>query len=132
MSLETPEVPAGNGAGPKTRLLSLSDLDKRTQAYRKTVELIAGIERDLGGSDRLSVQERTIVQRAGLLATIAASEEARFLAGEPIDVVVLCTVNNSLKRLLEAVGLKRQSRPINEIDQHLLAALKEEYDADGS
>jgi hypothetical protein len=93
-------------------LLSLTDIDKRTASYRRTVELIAGIEVDLGGRDRLSHQERALVQRAGVLAAIAAHEETRWLAGEAIDVVVLCTVNNSLKRLLETVGLRRVPRDV--------------------
>jgi hypothetical protein len=125
MPADAPEIHAGSGP-PKTRLLSLGDIDKRTQAYRKTVELISGIEQDLGGRDRLSSQEICIVQRIGVLAAIASSEESKWISGEPISVVDLCTVNNTLRRMLREIGLKRQSRPVNEIDQHLLNALKEE------
>jgi hypothetical protein len=89
--------------------------------------LIKAIENDLGGADRLSTQERTIIERAGCLSAIASHLETLWLGGRPIDVNMLCTVNNCLRRTLESVGLKRQSRPINEIDQHLLNALQEEF-----
>jgi hypothetical protein len=130
MPADAPEVQAGSGP-PKTRLLSLGDIDKRTQAYRKTVELIAGIEQDLGGRDRLSSQEICIVQRIGVLAAIASHEETRWMSGEGINIADLCTVNNTLRRMLREIGLKRQSRPVNEIDQHLLNALQSEF-GDGS
>jgi hypothetical protein len=130
MSSDTADIQAGSG-GPKTRLLSLSDIDRRTAAFRRATELIADIEQDLGGRDRLSSQEICIVQRIGVLAAIASSEETRWMNGEAISVADLCTVNNTLRRMIREIGLKRQSRPVDEIDGHLLRALKEEF-GDGS
>jgi hypothetical protein len=42
MPTDTTSIPTGNGAdaGPKARLLTLSDLDRRTMAFRKTNDLI--------------------------------------------------------------------------------------------
>jgi hypothetical protein len=126
----TPGIRQGK-VGDRLALLCLDDLDRRRGAFKKTVSTIKAIETDLGGSSRLSTQERTIVQRAAVLAAIAEHIETQWLGGRAISPIMLCTVDNSLKRLLEAVGLKRQSRPVNELDQHLLAALQQEY-GDGS
>jgi hypothetical protein len=52
-------APGSNGnaqAKPagKVRLQTLEDMDRRTNAYRKTAELIERVEADLGGAERLS------------------------------------------------------------------------------
>jgi hypothetical protein len=96
----------------KVRLLTLSDLDKRTSAARRAHDLIAAIQGDLGGEDRLATGERQIIQRAALLGTLAEDLETRWLAGEPIDPGTLCAIGNAQRRLLEAVGLKRVPKEI--------------------
>jgi hypothetical protein len=111
MPTDTPEVRVGTAA-EKVRLLSLSDLDKRCAAYRRTTDLIEAIEADLGGADRLSSATRVIVQRAAVLVALAANLESRWLAGEGIDPLVLCTIDNALKRLLETIGLRRVPREV--------------------
>jgi hypothetical protein len=94
----------------KVRLLSLADLDRRTAAYRRTCDLIAGIEGDLGGADQLSVGARQIAQRAAVTGALIEDIEARWLAGEDIDPVQYTTLINCQRRLFEAVGLSRRAR----------------------
>ena len=89
MPSDTVEVQVGK-AGDKVRLLSLHDLDRRTAAYRRTVDLIEAIENDAGGHDRLSTGERQIIQR----------------------IALTCTLANAQKRLLETVGLRRVPRDV--------------------
>ena len=111
MPADTPEMQVGNGGG-KTRLLSLHDLDRRTAAYRRTVDLIEAIEGDLGGADQLSTGQRQIVQRIGLMCALSESLEARWLSGEEIDPAIYCAIANAQKRLLELVGLRRVPRDV--------------------
>ena len=111
MSADAAEIRAGNGGG-KIRLLSLHDLDRRTAAYRRTVDLIEQIETDAGGHDRLSTGERQIIQRIALTCALAEHLEARWLSGEEIDPVLYCTLANAQKRLLESVGLRRVPRDV--------------------
>jgi hypothetical protein len=108
------KISAGNGAdaGPKARLLTLSDLDRRTMAFRKANDLISQIETDLGGHDSLSTAERQIVQRAALTGALLEDLEAKWLKGEPIDPGLYATLGNAQRRLFETVGLKRKSRDI--------------------
>ena len=87
MPLDTSAVRGGNGAdgfpkSGKVRLLSLDDLDRRTNAYRKTAELIDAVEADCGGADQLSTAERAII------------------------------LSNSERRLYESIGLRRRTRDV--------------------
>jgi hypothetical protein len=111
MPTDTVEMQVVN-AGGKVRLLSLHDLDRRTAAYRRTVDLIEQIETDAGGHDRLSTGERQIIQRIALTCALAEHLEARWLSGEEIDPVLYCTLANAQKRLLESVGLRRVPRDV--------------------
>jgi hypothetical protein len=111
MPSDAAEMQVGK-AGEKVRLLSLHDLDRRTAAYRRTVDLIEAIEHDAGGHDRLSTGERQIIQRIALTCTIAEHLEARWLSGEDIDPALYCTLANAQKRLLETVGLRRVPRDV--------------------
>lgn len=118
MSLDVTDLP--NSSRPdtrpkrpgKARLLSLADIDRRTAAYRRTCELIESIEGDLGGTDRLTVGERQIVQRAAVTGALIEDLEARWLKGEPIDPALYCTLGNAQRRLFEAVGLRRRARDV--------------------
>jgi hypothetical protein len=130
MSADVAAVQAGNGAG-KVRLLSLGDVDRRTAAYRRTVELISHIETDLGGADRLSTAERALIRRAGVTAALAEHLETRWLSGEEIDPGMYCTVGNALRRLLESVGLKRVPRDVGTLYDYL-ASLPSEDEAAAS
>ena len=69
MPADTEPIRAGNSVdarpkgAPKTRLLSIEDLDRRTASYRKTAELIDRVEADLGGADRLWTAENNRAAR---------------------------------------------------------------------
>ena len=118
MQRDTPSMDAGSvpdtaeKLGGRTRLMSLHDIDRRTAAYRKTMDLITGIEADLGGPDHLSTGGRQIIQRAALTGALLEDLEARWLAGEPIDPALYATLGNAQRRLFETVGLKRQARDV--------------------
>ena len=98
--------------GGRSKLLTLAALDRRTTAYRRVGDLIAGIESDLGGADGLSIAERQIVQRAAMLGAQAEDLEARWLAGEPVDPGAYCSIINCQRRLFETVGIQRRQREI--------------------
>jgi len=50
----------------KVRLLTLSDLDGRTNAAKAARAFIADLESDLGGSSLLSAAQRSLVMRAAV------------------------------------------------------------------
>ncbi len=94
------------------KVKDLASLDRRTVAYRKTLQLIDAIEADLGGADQLSTAERQIVRHAALTSAMLEDYGTRWLGGEPVDPAVYCTLANSERRLYETCGLKRRSRDV--------------------
>ena len=113
MPPDTATTPArSNGNAVKVRLLTLESLDGRTKAARLARDLIDTLEDDLGGADRLSVAERQIIQRAAVLGAMLESQEAAWIAGEPIELTVYLPAANAQRRLLETVGLQRRAKEI--------------------
>jgi hypothetical protein len=115
------EVQAGN-AGQKVRLLSLHDLDRRTQAFRRAEALISAIEQDAGGAEHLTAGARQIIQRGAMLCVLAEHLETEWLNGKPVDPIILCTIANAQRRLLETVGLKRIPQTVGPTLGDLLVA----------
>jgi hypothetical protein len=116
--------------GDKVRLLSLADLDGRTAAARRARDLVAGIEADLGGGDRLSVAERQLVQRAAVLGAIIESQEVAWLAGRQVDVAEHLAAINAQRRVLATIGLQRRNRDVTpSLGEYLAAAHRAEAEA---
>jgi hypothetical protein len=92
-----PKPPAG-----KVRLLSLSDLDRRTAVYREVSELVDRIESELGGRDRLSSARRQVIEAGALATAMRRDLGVRWLAGEPVDPAVYATLCNTERRQYEA------------------------------
>jgi hypothetical protein len=104
-----PEAPKSAG---KVKLLTLENMDKRGAAYRRTVELIGRVERDLGGSGRLSSAQKQLIRSAGLTAAMLEHLGSQWLEGQPIDPVTFSTLANCARRLFETVGLQRVPREV--------------------
>ena len=102
----------------KTRLLTLSDLDRRTAAFKNTSQLISGMEADLGGD--LTVAQKQLVQRAALLGAMVEDLESRWLAGDPVAPEVVALLANAQRRVLATIGLERRSRNVTPtVDEYL-------------
>ena len=96
----------------------LPGVDGRSTWVRRFRDLIGLHLSDLGGEDRASEAEKSIIRRAATITAELEYLELRFAlshhAGETPDIVHLelyQRLANSLRRLLEAVGLQR--RPVN-------------------
>ena len=111
---------------PKSRLLTLDTLDRRTAAYRETNQLITEIYADLGGEDRLSAAERQMVQHGAVLGAYATDLEARYLKGRRIDLTALCTILNTQRRCFDAIGYQRRPRDVTPSLQGFLDNLNAE------
>src|SRR5215831_17166012 len=70
----------------KARLVSIDALDQRTAAAQAARRLIANLFSSMGGESRLSEGERQLCQRAALVGAIVADFEARWVAGEPVEL----------------------------------------------
>jgi len=123
---ETAKSAVGLEAAPKSRLLTLNQLDNRTAAYRETKALIDEIHSDLGGADRLSAAERQMVQHGAVLGAYATDLEARYLKGQRIDLTALCTILNTQRRCFDAIGYQRRPRDVTPSLQGFLDNLNAE------
>jgi hypothetical protein len=111
-ALETSENTPPKRRRNTHRFVTFENMDRRCGAFRETKRLIGEIEGDLGGPDQLSTGERQLVQRGGVLGAILTDMEARWLAGEAIDVPMYCTVVNAQRRVFESIGLRRRPKDI--------------------
>lgn len=93
----------------------LAGVDGRNAWVRRCKDIIRAHLVDLGGADNASVAEHSIVRRCAVLTTELERLEVRFaLANEasPEDLDLYQRTANSLRRLLEAIGLQRRSRDV--------------------
>jgi hypothetical protein len=70
---------------------------------------------DLGGDSNVSEGERAIIRRAATLIVELERMERNFALAEGADILTLEVYQraaNSMRRLLEAVGLQRRSRDV--------------------
>jgi hypothetical protein len=100
-----------NGMG----LFADKSVDGRTGWCRRLRDLIFLHVNEAGGEDMVSAAERSIIRRVATLTVELEILEARFaLAGgaKPEDLMLYVTASNALRRLLEAIGLKRIARNV--------------------
>jgi hypothetical protein len=101
------------------RTAILPGVDGRSTWVRRLRDLIELHVADLGGADRASEAEYSIIRRASVLTVELERLELRFAQGDAAgkapsahDLDLYQRTANSLRRLLEAVGLKRVPREI--------------------
>lgn len=92
--------------------MTLGDLDGRTAAAKAARALVADLESDLGGADRLSAGERALVVRAAVTTAMLEHIEATWLSGGEMDVAAYTALANVQRRLLTTVGLQRRPRDV--------------------
>ena len=114
MTPDGTETDAKNRAnkGGKVRLLSLSNLDRRTNAARNALALRDAFLADLGGEDRASTGHRELAQRGAILGAMLEDQEARWLRGDGVELAEYCTLVNAQRRVLADIGLERRPRDI--------------------
>jgi hypothetical protein len=91
-------------------LPTLQDLDGRSAAYRRAIELIGAIERDLGGD--LTALQQELVKRAATLSVWCEAQDVQAFSGVDIDCELYGRIASHLRRVAEALGLERKSRDV--------------------
>lgn len=88
----------------------LQDADGRSVVFRRYREIVASLASDMGG-DPSEAQDQ-IARRAAMLAIWCEQQDAAAATGTPIDVARYTTASNTLRRLLESLGLERRARNV--------------------
>jgi hypothetical protein len=87
-------------------------LDHRTRIAREFSSIVEGISNDLGGADRLSTIQRSLIEAFAGVCCVLTDLNARALRGEPYDLLEGATCASTLVRISNKLGVKRQARDI--------------------
>jgi hypothetical protein len=93
----------------KACLMTLGHIDQRSEAWRRAHQLIETLEFERGGPDRISESMRQLVQRAAVLSAVIEDMEAKWVAGEVIDMASYLSAIGVQRRVLISLGLERQA-----------------------
>jgi hypothetical protein len=73
-----------------------------------------------GGIDHLTEAQKQLVRSAAGLVVLRERLDVKAVKGESIDAGEYCAVSNTLRRVLTTIGLKREAREINPLDDEVL------------
>jgi hypothetical protein len=88
----------------------LQGVDARSITFRRYREILASLIADMGG-DPTEAQSQ-IARRAASLSIWCEEQDTAAANGTPIDIGAYTTASNSLRRLLESLGLERKQRNV--------------------
>jgi hypothetical protein len=87
--------------------------DGRTAWARRWNDLVITHANDLGGYDMLSEAQRSICKRASAIECELEAMEGRMATSQPIEIAVYARLTGVLARLLELVGIRRLTKPLD-------------------
>lgn len=102
------------GKPAKARLTTAEQLDGRTKTKKLFNQLVRDIETDLGGRDRLSAIEKSLVQAFVGSTVMVSSLNAKLLCGERVSLPDHATCVSSMVRVASRLGLRRRARDVVE------------------
>ncbi|MCG5527344.1 MULTISPECIES: hypothetical protein [Halorhodospira] len=97
----------------------IQKLDGRTKLAQAVRQRLDALQADLGGPGALSYQERSLCRRALWLEALIEQREAALARGEPIDEGSHTQSINALMGVWKALGLKRRSRDVPDLQTYL-------------
>jgi hypothetical protein len=99
-------------------------LDGRTRIAREFEAIVDGISTDLGGADRLSTIQRSLIEAYAGCACVLNDLNTRALRGEPFDLLAYATCVSTLIRTAGRLGVKRVPRDVTTIDEYIASKSK--------
>jgi hypothetical protein len=120
---DTPEVAPRKARSRVTNgSVLIAGVDQRSLWVRRCKDIIASHLSDLGGTENTSAAERSLIRRASVLSVELERLETKFAgAGEASDsdLDLYQRTAGNLRRLLEAVGLQRRAKQVNDMETFL-------------
>jgi hypothetical protein len=111
---------------PKAEPRLLPGVANNSPWVRRARNLIREHTNDLGGPDAISGAEHSLIRRAAVLTVELEALEYKFANSEhdivPSDFDLYIRGSGGLRRLLEAIGIRRRPRDLNLIDPLQYAA----------
>jgi hypothetical protein len=94
----------------------LANTDHRTAWMRRLKDLIQAHTNDLGGDDLVSESEQRLIRRAAMITVLLENYDKKFAANDgqatSAELLEYGRSSNTLRRLLESLGLKRVSKDV--------------------
>jgi hypothetical protein len=115
----------------RPQLLSRAELDGRTNAAKEFDRLVAAIETDLGGHDRLSAIEVALVEAFAGAAVTLNHLNTQLALGQPIDLGQHAQCVSAMVSVASRLGLQRRPKDIGPSLGDLLRAGQRQEDAHG-
>jgi len=106
-------------------LLSLDALDHRTSPYRRYEAIRGAVLADMGGAENVSEIQRQLIAKFATIALQLEGMEAAAIEGNEIDLDLFGRCAGHLRRIAEALGLKRVPREIPTLEEHLARIARE-------
>jgi hypothetical protein len=97
----------------------LSHLDGRTNVAQIMRERYRAFTDDLGGVERLSYAQRSLVERGLWLEYWLAQQEQELANGREFDVGKWTQAANALQGIYAKLGLQRQAREVTDLQTYL-------------
>lgn len=97
----------------------LDELDGRTGIAQTMRDRFKTFTDDLGGANRLSYAQRSLVERALWLEYWLATQEQTLAKGDEFDVGKWVQAANSLQGILTKLGLQRVAKDVPDIGEYL-------------
>jgi hypothetical protein len=100
-----------------TSIFAIKSLDKRSRFARRYRDCIAAYVSDLGGIENVSFAEQTLLRRASMLICQLEWQESQFAKDQegvasPEQLTIYLQALNSLRRVVETLGLQRRPRDV--------------------
>jgi hypothetical protein len=102
----------------------LDGIDGRSHIARRHIEISASIAKDLGGANLLSEAQLQLIRSAAGLVILREDLDAKAADGERIDVATYCRISNSLRRVLDTIGLERRAQDITTLGDILREGIR--------
>jgi hypothetical protein len=96
----------------RPQLLTRAELDGRTNAAKAFDRLVASIEADLGGHDRISAIEVALVEAFAGAAVTLQHLNTQLALGLPIDLSQHAQAVGAMVRVASRLGLQRRARDV--------------------
>jgi hypothetical protein len=110
----------------KTRLLTRSQIDKRTAAAQEFDAIAKAIAQDLGGEDRLSTVQKHLVEAFAGCAIHVGHINALLALGQDVDILVHSNAISTMCRVASRIGTQRIARDVTPSVKDYVASLRDE------
>ena len=91
--------------GPKSRLLTLDDLDRRTKAAQRAFDMHDRLVAERGGAESMSVLRYSMTRSVAVLSAMVEDLQVKWLRGERIEPTLIATLLNARRREAEIIGI---------------------------